>query len=76
MHCADGSTQRENVDFTDSYSPVTSIDSLQILPNIAASNKLLMSIMDISNAFQKSIVFDASEWVYLSLPPLHLDWFT
>jgi len=26
--CADGSTQREHIDFTDSYSPVASIDSL------------------------------------------------
>jgi hypothetical protein len=31
--------------------------------------------MDISNAFQNSIIFDATEWVYLSLPPLYLDWF-
>jgi hypothetical protein len=31
--------------------------------------------MDISNAFQNSIIFDATEWVYLSLPPLNLDWF-
>jgi hypothetical protein len=31
--------------------------------------------MDISNAFQNSIIFDASERVYLSLPPLYLAWF-
>jgi len=31
--------------------------------------------MDISNAFQNSIIFDASKRVYLSLPPLYLDWF-
>jgi hypothetical protein len=74
--CADGSTQRENVDFMDSYSPVTSIDSIRVLLQIAASNRLLISIMDISNAFQNSIVFDASERVYLSLPPLYLAWFT
>jgi len=73
--CADGSIQKENVDFTDSYSPVGSIDSIRILLNIAASAGLLISILDISNAFQNSIIFDASECVYLSLPPLYLDWF-
>jgi hypothetical protein len=31
--------------------------------------------MDISNAFQNSIIFDNTESVYISLPPLYLDWF-
>ena len=31
--CADGSTQRENIDFTDLYSPVASIDSLCLILN-------------------------------------------
>jgi len=35
----------------------------------------LISIIDISNAFQNSIIFDATERVFLSLPPLYLDWF-
>jgi hypothetical protein len=45
------------------------------LLNLAASTGLLISILDISNAFQNSIIFDASDRVYLSLPPLYLDWF-
>jgi hypothetical protein len=73
--CTDGSTQRENINFTDSYSPVASIDSLCLLLNLAASECLLISILDISNAFQNSIIFDAAERVYLSLPPLYLEWF-
>jgi hypothetical protein len=73
--CADGSTQKENIDFTDSYSPVASVNSLRHLLNLAASEGLLISIMDISNAFQNSIIFDATERVYISLPPLYLDWF-
>jgi hypothetical protein len=73
--CVDGSTQREHIDFQDSYSPVASIDGIRMLLNLAASEQLLLSIMDISNAFQNSIIFDASEHVYLSLPPLYLDWF-
>jgi hypothetical protein len=43
--------------------------------NLAAASGLLISILDISNAFQNCIIFDASERVYLSLPPLYLDWF-
>jgi len=73
--CANGSTQRENVDYTDSYSPVASIDSIRLLLNLAAASGFLISILDISNAFQNSIIFDASERIYLSLPPLYLDWF-
>jgi len=73
--CADGSTQKEHIDFIDTYSPVGSIDSIRILLNLAASAGLLISIMDISNAFQNSIIFDAAERVYISLPPLYLDWF-
>ncbi len=73
--CVDGSTQKENIDYTDSYSPVGSIDSVRILLSIAAYSGLLISIMDISNAFQNSIIFDATERVYISLPPLYLDWF-
>jgi hypothetical protein len=70
--CADGSTQQESIVFTDSYSPVASIDSIRLLLNIAASTGLIVSIMDTSNAFQNSVIFDASERVYLSLPPLYL----
>jgi hypothetical protein len=73
--CADGSTQKEFVDFTDSCSPVASIKSIRVLLNIAASSNLLVSVLDISNAFQNSINFDASESVFISLPPLYLDWF-
>jgi len=73
--CADGSTQKENIDFTDSYSPVASIDSLHLLLNLAASEGLIIGIMDISNAFQNSVIFDAKERVYIPLPPLYLDWF-
>lgn len=67
--CADGSTQQEYIDFTDS------IDSIHVLLNIAASSSLTISILDVSNAFQNSIIFDATERVYISLPPLFLEWF-
>ncbi len=73
--CADGSIQQEHIDFTDSYSPVASIESIRVLLNIAASSGLLVNILDISNAFQNSIIFDVTERVYMSLPPLYLEWF-
>jgi hypothetical protein len=73
--CADGSTQRKSINFTDSYPPVASIDSIRLLLNLAASQGLLVSVLDISNAFQNSIIFNPDECVYISLPPLYLDWF-
>jgi hypothetical protein len=36
--------------------------------NLAASEGLLISIIDISNAFQNSIIFDATERMSLSIP--------
>jgi hypothetical protein len=55
---------------------VASADNIRLLLNIAASNKLLISLTDISNAFQNSLIFNASERAYLSLLPLYLTWFT
>jgi hypothetical protein len=65
--CADGSVQQVYVDFTNSYSPIASIGSIQVLLNIAASSRLFVSSLDISNA----IIFDATERVYISLPPFY-----
>jgi hypothetical protein len=58
-----------------SYSPVTSIERIRVLLNIAASSNLLVSVLDISNAFQNSIIFVTAESVFISLPPLYLEWF-
>ncbi len=74
--CADGSKQQQYIDFNESYAPVGSIDSIRTIICYAAANSLTINVMDISNAFQSSIVFDPSERVYLSLPPKFLDWFT
>ncbi len=74
--CADGSRMHQNIDFLESYSPVGSIDSIRIiLAYYSASQKLLLNILDISNAFQTSVIFEPSEWTYISIPPLYLDWF-
>jgi len=57
------------------YSPVASIERIRVLLNIAASSNLLVSVLDISNAFQNSIIFVTAESVFISLPPLYLEWF-
>jgi len=74
--CANGSTMKENVDYQNSYSPVGSIDSIRLLLSIAASRRWILNALDISNAFQTSIIFDPDERTYLSLPPFYLEWFT
>jgi hypothetical protein len=71
--CADGSKQKQFVDFIDSYSPVGAIDSIRLLLALAASSRLTLHVLDISNAFQNSIIFDPDERVYISLPPFYLD---
>ena len=73
--CADGSTMKEYIDFTDSYSPVAGIDSIRILLNLSAASGLTVRVLDISNAFQNAIIFDATERVHISLPPFYLEWF-
>lgn len=70
--CADGSSMKEHIDFMDSYSPVASIDSIRTLLNISAAKGLTVRVMDISNAFQNAIIFDATGRVYIILPPFCL----
>ncbi len=59
--CADGNKQKQFLDFDDSYSPVGTIDSIRLLLAIAASKRLTLQVLDISNAFQNSIIFDPEE---------------
>jgi hypothetical protein len=73
--CANGNKQQQFIDFTDSYSPVGTIHSIHLLLTITASQRLTLHILDITNAFQSSIIFDPEEHVYISLPLLYLDWF-
>jgi hypothetical protein len=63
------------LDFNESYSPIGSIDSVRLILALSATLCLTLHVLDISNAFQNSIIFDPDERVYLSLPPFFLDWF-
>jgi hypothetical protein len=73
--CANGSPMKQNVNYTDSYSPVGSIDSIRLVLAIAASKRLRLNVLDISNAFQTSIIFDPSERTYITLPQFYREWF-
>jgi hypothetical protein len=73
--CANGANMKENIDFTNSYSSVGSIESIHLLPSLVASNHWTLNVLDVSNAFQTSIIFDPNERTYLSLPPFYLEWF-
>ena len=73
--CVDGSSMIEGVDFTISYKPVAGIWTLCIIISIASAEGLIIFVLDISNAFQNTILPNPSEIVYLSLPYIYLDWY-
>jgi hypothetical protein len=73
--CVDGSPMKENIDYSNSYSPVGSIDSICLLLAIAAPRKLKLNVLDISNVFQTSVVFDPDDRTYITLTPFYLEWF-
>ena len=73
--CANRPSMHEGIDFQNSYMPVGHIDSLRMIMCIAASKQLCCNLLDISDAFQNSIIFDPQEHVYLTLPPWYLEWF-
>ena len=52
--CADRLSVLEGVDFSVSYAPVAGIFSLHIIISIASAEGLILFVLDISNAFQKS----------------------
>jgi hypothetical protein len=70
--CAEGSKQRQLIDFQYSYSPIASIGSIQNLLAVATSKHYTPHVLDISIAFQNSIMFDPSECTYVTLPPFCL----
>ncbi len=75
LTCTDGSKLTQYLDFHDSYSPVGSTDSVRLLLALSATYHLTLHVLNISYAFQNSIIFDPDEQVYLSQPTLYLDWF-
>ena len=54
--CADVSSMLEGVDFTLSYAHVASIRSLRSIMSIASAEGLIIFVLEISNAFQNTIL--------------------
>uniref|UniRef100_A0A2N9HRF5 Uncharacterized protein n=1 Tax=Fagus sylvatica TaxID=28930 RepID=A0A2N9HRF5_FAGSY len=62
---AKGYTQKEGVDYFDTYSPVTKITTIRILIAIASSHNLLVHQMDVKTAFLNG---DLDEEIYMNQP--------
>jgi hypothetical protein len=73
--CADGSKQEQGIDFEYSYSPTTGAACLKIVLSIAAAYGFTVSIIDIVNCFQSTIIPEEEERLVISCPPKYLDWF-
>ena len=62
---AKGFKQKENVDFFDTYSPVTRVTSIRLLIAIAASHDLKIHQMDVKTTFLNG---DLDEEIYMDQP--------
>ena len=65
----------EGIDFTVSYAPVANIQSIRVIIAIAAAEGMTIHILDISNAFQSTVIAYPKERHYISLPAQYLQWF-
>ena len=73
--CADVLSMIEGVDFTVYYAPVAVIWSLFIIAALASAEGLILFVLDISNAFQNTILPNPAERVCIILPYLFMDWY-
>lgn len=73
---ADGSKQKEGIDFTESYSPVASHMSIRIVICYASANRWTGYVINISNAFQTNFISNVNHRHYMGLPYLFLLWYT
>ena len=62
---AKGFRQRENVDFFDTYSPVTRITSIRVLIALASLHDLVVHQMDVKTAFLNG---ELEEEIYMDQP--------
>ena len=73
-HAVDGSGMRQGIDYKYSFSPTASTDSIRIVIAVSSSIMNTLYVLDIKNAFQTTLV-EAAERIFLSCPPLYLDWY-
>ena len=62
---AKGFRQKENIDFFDTYSPVTRITSIRVLFAIAAIHDFIIHQMDVKTTFLNCVV---EEEIYMDQP--------
>jgi hypothetical protein len=72
--CVNGSKMIEGVHYDQYFGPVSSIDSIRMMLALGAAQRKTDYTLDISNAFQTSIVFQSCKRTYNSLPPFFVDY--
>ena len=72
--CENRNYHIQDIDFDQSYSPVAHSDSFRINIAIAATHRINVRILDVSNVFPNRN-FPIHERVCVSTPPYYIDWF-
>ena len=70
-YCANGRTQIRGSDFTESFLPVIRACFVISIMNLAASCNLIVWVIDVTNAFQNTIL-DPSGRFYVTITPYYL----
>ena len=64
----DGSRKIQGIDYEESYAPIASTMSLRIIICLSASLQWKLYVIDISNAFQTTIIDCIEKRPFISLP--------
>ncbi|KAK2427482.1 putative mitochondrial protein [Trifolium repens] len=63
---AQGYSQQEGIDFTETYAPVARLEAIRLLLSYAVNNDITLYQMDVKSAFLNGVI---SEEVYVKQPP-------